>query len=380
MGRPTFSLGGPSPASHNRDAGLRRIGYVRPAPGERRRRVSETVTRAQRKLDPRPSERLAYSQTAMEPPMSNMTPPKGAAKTYALRFISGKYQGGEFPLPAEGEIVIGRSSELDMVLVEDMVSRRHAKITVTGGQIFIQDLGSTNGSFVNGEKIKRARLNEGDRILVGTSIIKLVATEGPANLNEAKAHLEDVASGKRTSQVRTMTGSIAEVPLPDLLQLFAASKKSGVLVIRTEREVGKVFLDKGRVVYSCVNDNYDVSPLKSFYRIVTWEQGTFDMEPPEEREFPEQIDMSTEGLLMEAMRILDEVKRLGPDMPPMNASIALAVPMIPPLRDLSPEQLDVLQLAHNYGVVESVLNKSLANDVETSQILVNLIRSGYLKT
>src|SRR5262245_44866739 len=101
----------------------------------------------------------------MEPPMSNQTPPKGSAKSYALRFISGKYQGGEFPLPIEGEIVIGRSSELDMVLVEDMVSRRHAKITVTAGQIFIQDLGSTNGSFVNGEKIKRARLNEGDRIL-----------------------------------------------------------------------------------------------------------------------------------------------------------------------------------------------------------------------
>ena len=51
----------------------------------------------------------------------------------ALRFISGKYQGGEFPLPDSGEIVIGRSSELDMVLVEDMVSRRHAKISVEGG-------------------------------------------------------------------------------------------------------------------------------------------------------------------------------------------------------------------------------------------------------
>lgn len=36
---------------------------------------------------------------------------------FALRFISGKYQGGEFPLPPEREIVIGRSSDLDMVLV-----------------------------------------------------------------------------------------------------------------------------------------------------------------------------------------------------------------------------------------------------------------------
>ena len=86
---------------------------------------------------------------------------------FALRFISGKYQGGEFPLRMNREIIIGRSSDLDMVLVEDMVSRRHAKITVTGDQIFIQDLGSTNGTFVNGEKVKRARLNEGDRIGYG---------------------------------------------------------------------------------------------------------------------------------------------------------------------------------------------------------------------
>ena len=80
--------------------------------------------------------------------------------SYALRFISGKYQGGEFPLHKGREIVIGRSSELEMVLIEDMVSRRHAAITVNGDELTIADVGSTNGTFVNGEKVKRARLKE----------------------------------------------------------------------------------------------------------------------------------------------------------------------------------------------------------------------------
>ncbi|MDQ3031290.1 MAG: DUF4388 domain-containing protein [Myxococcota bacterium] len=317
----------------------------------------------------------------MEPPVPKMTPPPPArpAKQYALRFISGKYQGGEFPLPNNKEIVVGRSSELDMVLVEDMVSRRHAKLTVTGDQIFIQDLGSTNGTFVNGEKIKRSRLQEGDRILIGTSIIKLVASDSAAVGGDAKAKLEDVAAGRRTSQVRTMSGSIAEIPLPDLMQLFGASKKSGVLVIRTDADVGKIFIDNGRVTFAVVNEHYDVAPLKSLFRILTWETGSFDMDPPEVREFLEKIEMSVEGILMEAMRQIDEIRRLGNDMPTLQASVLLAMPMIPPMRDLSPEELDVLQLSYNYGHVETVLNKSLASDLDTSQILVKLLKSGYLR-
>jgi len=315
----------------------------------------------------------------MEPSVPKMTPPSLPAKQYALRFISGKYQGGEFPLPNSKEIVVGRSSELDMVLVEDMVSRRHAKITVTGDQIFIQDLGSTNGTFVNGEKIKRARLQEGDRILIGTSIIKLVAADSSTGVDQRAHNLEDVAAGRRTSQVRTMSGSIAEIPLPDLMQLFTASKKSGVLVIRTDTDVGKIFFDGGQVVFATVNDNYDVAALKSLYRILTWEEGSFDMEPPEERDFQQPVTMSTEGILMEAMRQMDEVRRLGDDLPPMHATISIAMPMIPPLRDLGAEELDVLQLAYNYGHTETILNKSLASDIDTCQILVKLLKSGYLR-
>src|SRR5262249_21238510 len=78
----------------------------------------------------------------------------------ALRFISGKYQGGEVPLNRK-ELIVGRSSDLDLVLIEDMVSRKHARFVVEGNMVTLQDLGSTNGTFVNGEKIKQSRLVPG---------------------------------------------------------------------------------------------------------------------------------------------------------------------------------------------------------------------------
>src|SRR6476620_4233179 len=166
-------------------------------------------------------------------PVPSIRPAGG--RSYVLRFISGKYQGGEFPIVNDKPIIVGRSSDLDMGLVEDMVSRKHARIAMQQDQIWLEDLGSTNGTFVNGEKIKRARLKEGDRILIGTSILKVIAGDGsPESTTDAKRDLENVAQQRRTSQARTMSGAIEEIPLPDLLQLLSTSKKNGILCIRTE--------------------------------------------------------------------------------------------------------------------------------------------------
>jgi hypothetical protein len=305
--------------------------------------------------------------------------PRPGARSFVLRFISGKYQGGEFPIAAEKQIIVGRSSDLDMVLVEDMVSRKHARIAMQGEQIWIEDLGSTNGTFVNGEKIKRARLKEGDRVLIGTSILKVISGDAPRDATEAKRELENVAQARRTSQQRTMSGSIEEVPLPDLLQLFGTSKKSGVLVIRTEDDVGRIHLKKGNVAYAIINDLDDVQPLKSLYRMLTWQKGLFDLDPAEEREFPSEMNTSVQELLMDGMRQLDEFNRIRGELPELSARVLVNAPLIPPLRDLKPAELDVLQLAHNCGVFETVLNKSLATDLETAEIVLKLIKGTYLR-
>ncbi len=100
------------------------------------------------------------------------------AVNYALKFTAGKFTGGEFPLRPNREITIGRGSEFDMVLDEDMVSRRHAKISTYHGQIIISDLKSTNGTFVNSERITVAPLQVGDKIMIGTSVMQVIVLDG----------------------------------------------------------------------------------------------------------------------------------------------------------------------------------------------------------
>jgi hypothetical protein len=307
--------------------------------------------------------------------------PANASKAYALKFISGKYQGGEFPLKAEKQIVIGRSSELDMVLVEDMVSRKHAKIVVTSGKVTIEDLGSTNGTFVNGEKIKQARLKEGDRILIGTSILKLVVSTKVAEITDAqiRAQLDEAARAQEARQTKnsSMTGKIEEVPLPDLLQLFQTSKKNGMLVVRSDHEA-RIYMRQGKVFYSVIDGNHDLGPQKSFFRIITWEKGDFELLPTDTNDFMVELEESTEALLMEGLRQLDEMKRIQPDLPPPSAGLQIPLPLDVPLRDLNSEQLDILQLVHNHGTVQGVLDRSPLSDLEASQIVVQLLKKSYL--
>lgn len=309
---------------------------------------------------------------------------------WVLKFISGKYQGGEFPLEEGEEYSIGRSSESSLVLVEDMVSRHHARLFVDNDEVHLNDLGSTNGSFVNGERVKDVILQKGDRILFGTSIIKLVRIEDadhPTERTQRPSGASPAASSSSTtnpSQYTTkatvagaISGLLEEVSLPDLLQLFSTSRKSGVLRIEGER-MALVHLRDGRVIY-CEIEGSDMPPEKAAYRVMTWTAGTFVLEPPQEREFDEEIDMSTEALMMEAMRLMDEMDNIRSGMPDPATVLQIRQPLVPPLRSLTPELLDTLQLVVNYGKVETVLNKSLASDLETMQDIGYLLKHNYVE-
>ena len=68
---------------------------------------------------------------------------------------------------AAGRIVLGRSSGCHLVLADDSVSRRHAELLVSDGRWHVRDLGSTNGTWLNGRQVGDAEVRPGDVLHLG---------------------------------------------------------------------------------------------------------------------------------------------------------------------------------------------------------------------
>lgn len=107
--------------------------------------------------------------------------PKGRSSVpffvLVLSVIQGPDKGKRFELPADEPQLIGRSSEA-LPMSDTTVSRRHAELTPADGLWYIRDLGSQNGTWVNGVRLsERTRLRPGDQIRCGSTLFVFGATE-----------------------------------------------------------------------------------------------------------------------------------------------------------------------------------------------------------
>jgi diguanylate cyclase (GGDEF)-like protein len=89
-----------------------------------------------------------------------------------LMVIGGSRVGEIHPLERERTIV-GRSPEAQIRLRDDGISRAHVELLVDGGRVRVRDLGSTNGTFLNGERADARELHDGDKLSIGEATLML---------------------------------------------------------------------------------------------------------------------------------------------------------------------------------------------------------------
>lgn len=111
----------------------------------------------------------------------------------SLRVLAGPYTGHTFRFNHHDTFLIGRTSDAHLCLPDDrFFSRHHCLIEVAPPHCFLRDLGSTNGTFVNGLRVREAFLRNGDRVQGGQTVLLVEVTaeegtlEGKETVGEAK--------------------------------------------------------------------------------------------------------------------------------------------------------------------------------------------------
>jgi len=107
--------------------------------------------------------------------------------------ISGPLKGAAFPL-AEGEVSVGRDSSNQLWVADPALSRRHCLLVQDGGQFSIRDLGSRNGTLVNGVPVEQQQIRHGDQIFIGDSVLIFLIEEGGSHFDRNPVEFADTTA------------------------------------------------------------------------------------------------------------------------------------------------------------------------------------------
>ena len=105
-----------------------------------------------------------------------------------LTFITGSRLGQIHPLE-KPEIIVGRAPDCDLVVEDTAISRKHFKVILKADKLKIEDLGSTNGTYVNGERVKKAELVDGDKIQISqNTLLEVTYLDQSRSLSEKQRY------------------------------------------------------------------------------------------------------------------------------------------------------------------------------------------------
>ncbi len=299
-----------------------------------------------------------------------------------LSFLHGAYSGREFPLEGSGAIA-GRSSEADLVLADDAVSRKHVRFFAKRGRTWLRDLGSRNGTHVNGNPVTLHCLREGDRLLVGSNLIA-VEFKALSEVSEARAgEAPRRRGGAEASAGHSMAGSIEDIPLMDVLQWLATSRKTGALKVRDvdTGRTGAMHLKEGLVFYAAIEGNPRLHPEKALLRMLLWQKGSFELENIDLKEPKTRLNMSLEHVLMEAARQQDEMAALDKkfNLPKARDRVTLVRKSPVKWSTLTDEQVDLVQDIIELGGWRNVLDTRVTDDLALHKQLAGLKKVGVVE-
>lgn len=242
------------------------------------------------------------------------------SKDYAMNLFLVRYPDKPIQVPNRGVMSIGRADDNDIVISESRVSRKHAVIGFNKPGFVLTDLGSSNGTFLNGVKMaprQPAALHDWDKIRMASAVFTARMVEKHSQVMDEFKDLRSRSQCEVTEiiDVKELLGGGSEMHQPaffgdlahlcpvELLQMIESGGKSGTLVLTTGTGEGMISVSNGHVTNARFNQK---SGEEAVYEILRYNTGSFKFTPgPVSAEHPE-ISESITFLLIEGCRRLDE--------------------------------------------------------------------------
>ncbi len=193
----------------------------------------------------------------------------------------------------------------------------------------------------------------------------------------ARRDKESMSMARPTTSGRThFAGSIEDMTVVDLLQTFEVSRKSGVVTLKSRGRSARIYFSEGKVVDAELGE---LTGEEAIYRALIWNEATFEVSfEPVSRE--DVISSTTQAILMEGMRRLDEWTRMTEQLPPLGRALEIDHEQLALRLGEIPDEINgILRLVDGKRSIMEVIEESPFEDLSTLSTLTTLFFEGLLK-
>jgi pSer/pThr/pTyr-binding forkhead associated (FHA) protein len=285
-------------------------------------------------------------------------------------------------LPLE-EVVLGRDEDCQIILDDDPVSREHAKVVYQDYQPELLDLGSTNGTFLNGKRVHRAQLKQRDNIQVGASVFEVLIgkenwdseTDSEPSPNNGKLQSligkMKAATPSPNGQACALSGRLSEINLTSLLQVIDSDQATGTLVILQGGQEGRLHIHRGEVRHAAFGR---ATGVKALYRLMSLQDGVFEFFIPGRSPEFHTIEGDLHRHILEAVRQKDEYAVYKKQLPLPESRLVFNPNMLISPSKVPPQAFEVMTAIRQHNTVEEIIEACRIPDVEACRILLVLMK------
>lgn len=293
-----------------------------------------------------------------------------------------------FDLSLTFRVAIGRHESNELQLDSRTVSNYHAEILNENGRLLVRDLGSTNGTFVNAERVREQRVASGDHIRIGSHQLT-VQREAPINKRErllrvprdpdafgpgTAGRIVSIRADSEDAHKTIQVGGPHDLPFADLLKMLSANAHSVLLTLTQKDEQGCVWVRKDRIVHA---ECRSVIGEKALYRFFAWRDAFYEVgELTDDQSTHRSIELPVDNLIVEGMKHASEIGTLLGMLPPLDAPLQLKEDCTLPPSAYTPAELQIFQAVIRYETVAKVMETLPMTDTTILRLIDGLVRKG----